>query len=140
MTDPQFAAPNPRARALTGSRAGLFFAFAFAAALLAGCAMPDDKLATLLVAPGKYELYNCEQLATEAAAKRARLAELERLMATAQESRGGALVNTLGYRPDYLSARGELNDVLNTAKAKNCPEPNSGGAAGQPQLPPPPHP
>lgn len=91
-----------------------------AAALLAGCAMSDDKLASMLVAPGKYELYTCPEIVEQSKANATRRRELEQLMAKAGVDSGGRLVSTLAYRPDYLTARGEMKDLQEAAAAKQC--------------------
>jgi hypothetical protein len=94
-------------------------AAAFAAAL-SGCAMSDDQLARLLVAPDKYALYNCDEIATEAQVKAARELELQQLMAKAASDESGRLIGTVVYRPDYLSVRGEINELRLAAAAKHC--------------------
>ena len=42
------------------------FGAALAAALLSGCATSDDTMSSFLVAPGKYVLYNCDDIARTA--------------------------------------------------------------------------
>jgi hypothetical protein len=104
------------------------------AALVSACAMPQDPLASALVAPGKYELYDCGQLETAAKYYETTLKKYESLMAKASESAAGGLVNATTYQPDYISARGELNDVHRTASAKGC----DAKQEGQKALPKPP--
>ena len=91
----------------------------FAAACVAGCSYNDD-IASAIVAPGKYELYSCEDLTIRGrdAAKRER--ELKALMERSEQGAGGALVNVLAYRTEYLTARGELMQMERAASAKNC--------------------
>lgn len=93
---------------------------ALMALVLSGCAMSDDKLASMLVAPGKFELYTCPELVEKAKELTKRQQELEGLMAKAGGDASGKLVSTLAYRPDYLSARGEMKDVVEAQAAKNC--------------------
>ena len=70
-------------------------------------------------------------------AKRER--KLEGLMAKAQTGAGGQVVDAAVYRPDYLVARGELNEIHREARDKHCTLPPDAAAAPQPQaLPPPP--
>ena len=91
----------------------------FAAACVAGCSYNDD-LASAIVAPGKYELYTCENLNIRGreAAKRER--ELKALMERSEQGVGGAFVNILAYRTEYLTVRGELMQMERAASAKNC--------------------
>lgn len=91
-----------------------------AALTLAGCAMSDDKLANMLVAPGKFTLYSCPDLVQKAKELGARQRELEGLMAKAGDGASGKVVSTLAYRPDYLSGRGEMHDVREAATEKGC--------------------
>ncbi len=89
--------------------------------LLAGCSMSDDTMASFLVAPGKYTLYNCAQLAEAEAARSSREKELEQLMARAEVDTSGRLVSTIAYRSEYLSVRGELDEVRRASAEKKCP-------------------
>jgi hypothetical protein len=89
-------------------------------AALGGCAMSDDKMASFLVAPGKYELYTCPELVERAKGVAKRQRELEKLMAKAGQESSGRLVSALAYRPEYLSTQGELKDVRAAAVAKSC--------------------
>lgn len=91
-----------------------------AALLAAGCAMSDDSLSRVMVAPGKFSFYTCPELVAKAGELAKRERELKGLMAKAGESAGGGLVSALAYRPDYVSARGEMRDVREAAAAKQC--------------------
>ncbi len=97
-------------------------AAAFAAGLLSGCAS-DDSAARFLVAPDKYVLYTCEEIAREIPVKMAREQELRALMVKAGDDPSGRLVSSLAYDPEYLSVRGEMNDLRASAAAKNCNAP-----------------
>jgi hypothetical protein len=91
---------------------------AFAAALCA-CASAradDDMLSRFLVAPGKFVLFNCQQLDRQARENERRMRELEALMAKS----GSALANAVAYRPEYLQLRGELADIRREAADKKC--------------------
>jgi hypothetical protein len=113
----------------------VLFALLLVAVSLSGCAMSDDKLASFLVAPGKFALYTCPELAQRAKTTAARQRELEQLMAKAGAGSGGRLVSMLAYRPDYLSARGEMKDLREAAAAKKCdlPEFDNAGAQMSPE-------
>jgi len=91
-----------------------------ALAMLAGCTMSDDQAARFLVAPDKYTLYSCDEIARETLTKVAREAELQALMAKAGTDSGGRLIGDIAYRPDYITVRGELNDLRQTAVVKKC--------------------
>jgi hypothetical protein len=101
----------------------------------ANTAVPDDDMARLLVAPDKFVLYNCPDIAREAKQITARQRELEKLMAKAGADPGGRMVSTFAYRPEYLVVRGEMLDLRQTAIEKNCnfvPGTGSTGTAEQP--------
>jgi hypothetical protein len=97
---------------------------ALLASALAGCStqssIPDDSAARFFVAPDGFVLFNCEQLAAKAVALATREKELEELMAKAGTSSDGRLVSAFAYRPEYISLRGDMNEVRKAAAAKNC--------------------
>jgi hypothetical protein len=95
-------------------------ALLLAAGFVGGCAISDDRAASLLVAPGDYDTYSCPQLAITANSLRARRKELEGLMAKASTGSGGRFMSAIGYRPDYLKVRGELHEIEATAREKHC--------------------
>jgi hypothetical protein len=95
-------------------------AAALAALTLAACAGNDDTTARMLVAPGKYALFNCTQLAEQATTNQKRQHELEGLMAQAGTGSGGQLASAVAYRPEYLQLRGEMEDLRQTAADKKC--------------------
>jgi hypothetical protein len=102
------------------------------AVLLSACAGNDDMTARMLVAPGKYALFNCQQLAQQADVNMKRQHELEGLMAQAGTGSGGQMVSAVAYRPEYLQLRGEKEDLRQTAADKKCkavPGEDLGGAA-----------
>ncbi len=95
------------------------------ATLLASCVSSqqgstDDKLSGLLVAPGKFVLYTCPEIAEKAAATAKRQRELEALMAKAGTSGAGGLVSAVAYRPEYLETRGDMNELRRAAAEKGC--------------------
>ncbi|GIK81907.1 MAG: hypothetical protein BroJett024_30120 [Alphaproteobacteria bacterium] len=92
---------------------------AAAALLLAGCTLPDDKALTM-VNRGKYSLFNCDQLKSQAVQARTRERELREAMAKAAAGPGGELVNAVAYRSEYLTVKGEIEELEITANAKNC--------------------
>jgi hypothetical protein len=97
---------------------------------LAGCGLPDD-MALSMVDRGKYTFYNCDQLAAAAREKANREHELRSAMTQAASGAGGALVNAIAYRSEYLTVKGELQELQITAREKECREvivPQSGTA------------
>jgi len=109
----------------------LFTCDAFAAlcaGVLASCAGGVDHPENAFVAPGKYLLYDCPQLATAETGFATRDQELSRLIARAKEGPAGGLVSTTIYEADYYSNLGELNDVRREQAEKNCKANPRGGA------------
>jgi len=80
----------------------------------------EDKLGTFLVAPGKYILYDCQQLNMMDANYRSRRDVLRKAMADADKSPAGGLVNLLGYRTEYGQIEGNLAEIRREAASKNC--------------------
>jgi hypothetical protein len=93
----------------------------FSLAVLAGCGATGDHPENFYVAPGKYVLYDCKQLAGAQAHFAERDQELSRLIARAKEGAGGGVVSALAYEPEYYSNLGELRDVQREMREKNCP-------------------
>jgi len=92
---------------------------------LAGCTTssggnPDDRLGRMLVAPGKYVLYSCPEIAMQATISATRMHELERLMAKASVDASGRFVNAVAYQPEYVEKRAEISEMRNAAASKNC--------------------
>ena len=90
--------------------------------MLAGCAS-DDETSRLLVAPDKYVLYTCDEIAREMKTKATREAELAVLMAKAGDGADARMISGMTYDPEYLSVRGEINDLRASAAAKKCTAP-----------------
>jgi hypothetical protein len=92
--------------------------------VLTACAASNstgsDGAARFFVAPGKYDLYNCAQLAQQSKTTAAREHELEGLMTRAGASSSGNLVNAVAYRPEYVTLRGEMMDLRQAAVDKKC--------------------
>jgi hypothetical protein len=111
-------------------------ATALAVLLLGGCAGSDSTLSSLMVAPGQYDIYHCDQLVRLIQGTTARVRQLEALKAKAETGAAGQLVSTAVYEPDYLAARGALKEMRRSAREKNCTVPDATAAA---PLPPPSH-
>jgi hypothetical protein len=94
---------------------------ALAASALPACAQATGaRVEQFFVAPGKYILYDCAQLAAVELRYIERDKELKRLIARAKEGPAGGLISTLVYDPDYYSNLGELHDVQREQRAKSC--------------------
>src|SRR5271155_2567818 len=86
---------------------------------LAGCGIGDGA-GTMLVDPGHYSAYHCDELAARWKVLIAREAELRGLMGKASEGTGGSLIGSLAYRTDYDSVVTEERLVQRAAADKNC--------------------
>ena len=96
-----------------------------AGALLAGCSSTGDNPLTIFADPGQYQYSTCEQLAGQRQHWAGREQELKQLMDKADQGAGGAIVNMLAYKADYVSAGEQLKVIEATARAKNCQTPSS---------------
>lgn len=105
----------PRRR--SGGRPHCLFG-CFVAAALAGC---TNGAGSLLIDPGRYSAYHCNDLAARWKVLVARDKELRDLMDRAdQGGGGGAVIGSLAYRTDYESVRSEERLLQRTAADKNC--------------------
>jgi hypothetical protein len=86
---------------------------------LSGCTLPDDKALTM-VNRGKYALYDCFALGTQARESALRERELRTAMEKASRGPGGEVVIATMYRPEYLTVKGELEELELMANKKNC--------------------
>jgi len=94
-------------------------ALVFLAALgLAGCGV--DGAGTILVDPGRYSAYHCNDLAARWKILVARENELRGLMDKASEGGGGTVIGSLAYRSDYESVLTEEKLLQRAAADKNC--------------------
>jgi hypothetical protein len=89
-------------------------------ATLAGCSTITPDESTFFADPARYDLYDCKQLAEVRKNMTDRVDELARLMAKAQTATGGAVVSELAYRPDYMSARGNLKLINRVWDDNHC--------------------
>jgi hypothetical protein len=98
-------------------------ALTLAAVVLAACSLPEGA-GTLLVDPGRYSAYHCNDLADQWKILVAREKELRGLMDKADaggNSNAGALVGSVAYRPEYEAVMSNEKLLQNAAKDKNCP-------------------
>lgn len=106
-----------------GRAAGLRLAMLGALALgLGACASGGGSPfgSSVFVDPSKYDLYNCQQLATARKAADDRVVELEGLMAKAETGAGGALVSGLAYQTDYRAQRAQRDAIDEKLASNNC--------------------
>ncbi len=97
---------------------------------LAGCT--SNYSGELLVDPGRYAVYKCDDLAARWKVVTAREKELHGLMEKANESSGGVVVGSLAYRTQYDTVIGDEKLLQRAAAEKNCALPFVQG--GQPQF------
>jgi hypothetical protein len=109
---------------------------------LAGCATTGDTVATVVTAPGQYDLYDCPAIKVAATGVAKRQRELEELMARAGRGGGlGGLVSATTYEPKYAMQRGRMNELRRVAAEKHCsfvPGPTMAPTPTRERLPPPP--
>ena len=91
--------------------------------ILPACSPSAMGPVTVFVDPGKYQFYNCEQLAGQRTYWTNRELELKLLMDKAEQGTGGTVVNVIAYQTDYVMAREELKVIDATTRGKNCGAP-----------------
>ena len=101
--------------------AGVFLA----GAVLVGCSSTGDNPITIFADPGQYQYSTCEQLAGQRKYWTGREQEIRLLMDKADQGAGGAIVNVLAYKADYVAATEQIKLVEAAARSKNCETPAS---------------
>ena len=97
--------------------------------MLSGCATPGDSSVTLFADPGKYQYSSCEQLALQRKTWTTKEQDLKQLMDRAEQGTGGAVVNVLAYKADYVAATEELKVLERAARSKHCASPENWGSS-----------
>jgi hypothetical protein len=92
---------------------------ALAAIALGGCSLEDGP-GTLMVDPGRYSVYHCNDLSKRWTELRKREKELRSLMDKASEGGGGTVIGALAYRSDYETTLTEEKLVQREAAEKKC--------------------
>jgi hypothetical protein len=88
---------------------------------LAGCSsLSDQSAATAFVAPGRFDIYSCEDIDGRIKSSRARLLELEQLMARSAQGAGGQFVTAIAYQSEYMQTRGQIQAMSNWMVDRNC--------------------
>lgn len=91
---------------------------------------------SVFVDPSRYDLYNCQQLATARKVTNDRVVELEGLMAKAETGAGGALVSGLAYQTDYRAQRAQRDAIDEQITRNNCrAEPAAPASPATPSKP-----
>src|SRR5207302_1979635 len=79
------------------------------------CSSVSNNPLTVFADPGKYQYFSCEQIVANRNVWSAKEQELKMLMDKADQGAGGAVVNVLAYKADYVAASEELK-VLDVAE------------------------
>jgi hypothetical protein len=104
------------------SRSGRLFATAFyviAGMALSGCGLSDGP-SQLIVAPGAYDAYHCNDLVNQWKTLNTREQELSANMTRASQGGGGTVIGAIAYGPDYQTVLAQKKMVQQQAAAKNC--------------------
>jgi hypothetical protein len=98
-------------------------------AMLVACTSALENPFTVFADPGRYEFFNCEQLAVRRVAGKTREQELKQLMDRSERSTGGTLVNVIAYKGDYVAVTEELKVIDMTLRVKKCPTAENWGSS-----------
>jgi hypothetical protein len=90
------------------------------AGTVAACSATLEDAGGIYVAPGKFDLLKCPDLARRSMEASAREKKLISLMDRANQDPAGPVVNALVYSTDLNTARAELALLRKTAAEKNC--------------------
>jgi len=93
------------------------------AGAVSACSSVSNNPLTVFADPGKYQYFSCEQIVANRNVWSAKEQELKMLMDKADQGAGGAVVNVLAYKADYVAASEELKVLDVAARAKNCENP-----------------
>ena len=85
---------------------------------VSGCTSHD--IVTSASRPGKFRLYNCEQLDHRGAEVLKRERELNELMQKARQGAGGEIAVAIAYQNEYNIVLGDLREIDLTAAERNC--------------------
>jgi hypothetical protein len=87
---------------------------------LSACSSAGNNQLTFSVDPALYEYHTCDQIANIRHYWSTREQELRELMARAEKSTGGAVINVIAYQTDYVTAKEQLAVLDATARSKKC--------------------
>jgi hypothetical protein len=91
-----------------------------AGAVLSACSSAGNSQLTFFADPSIYEYHTCDQIANIRQHWSTREQELKELMARAEKSSGGAVINVIAYQTDYVTAKEQLAALDATARSKKC--------------------
>jgi hypothetical protein len=109
----------PIERRLASERVKIGGAFLLAV-MASACSTTFEQVGSLYVAPGKFILLRCPDLAAKSIAASNREKELISLMDRANQDPAGPVINTLIYSTDLSAVRAELAELKKTAEEKDC--------------------
>jgi hypothetical protein len=89
-------------------------------ATCAGCGTMDQVETKLMTDPSRYTVYDCSNIESSMSAARVRNDEIEQLMSRAAQGTGGAFVNLVAYRTEYLQNKGRMAAMKKAAAEKKC--------------------
>jgi hypothetical protein len=92
---------------------------------LSACSSAGDNQLTFFAEPGIYRYHSCDQIANIRKYWSTREQELKELMAKAEKSTGGAMINVIAYQTDYVNAREQVGVLDAAARSKNCKTPEN---------------
>ena len=92
---------------------------------LSACSSAGDNQLTFFADSGVYQYHTCDQIANIRKHWSTREQELKELMAKAEKSTGGAVINVIAYQTDYVHAREQVGVLDATARSKNCTTPEN---------------
>ena len=92
---------------------------------LSACSSAGNNQLTFSVDPALYEYHTCDQIANIRHYWSTREQELRELMARAEKSTGGAVINVIAYQTDYVNAREQVGVLDAAARSKNCKTPEN---------------
>jgi hypothetical protein len=96
-----------------------------AGVVLSACSSAGDGQLTFFADPSIYQYHSCDQIANIRKYWSTREQELRELMARAEKSTGGAVINVIAYQTDYVMAREQVGALDATARSKNCATPEN---------------
>jgi hypothetical protein len=90
-----------------------------AATALSGCGLSNGP-GQLMVDPGMFDEYRCNDLVTQWNALNSREQELRDNMNRASQGGGGTVIGTVAYGPEYQTVLTKKKMLQQDAAAKNC--------------------
>src|SRR5262249_57459382 len=93
--------------------------------LVTACTSAVENPVTLFADPGRYEFQDCENLAKLRQTAKTREQELTELMHRADQGTGGAFVNVIAYKGDYVATREDLKVIEDPLRHKKCSLPTT---------------